>query len=261
MCIFQSVRITFLGTGTSHGIPVIGCTCAVCLSPDPRNRRNRTGVWIREPGGPSAVLDVSSEFRIGALRHGLAHLDFVLLTHGHSDHISGLDDLRVFAQRTGRATPLYANAATMADIRHRFDYAFAPPRDYGGGVPQYEMREVKGSFVEGPWEITPLPVMHGPDSILGYRVNGFAFITDVTTIPEETLDLMRGLDVLALDCLRRQPHSTHLHFDRAVDYARRIGARRTYFIHMGHELEHAETERELPENIRLAYDGLELESP
>lgn len=255
------MKITFLGTGTSHGIPVIGCTCAVCLSPNPKNRRNRTGVWIREAGGPSAVLDVSSEFRISSLRHGLSHVDFVLLTHGHSDHVSGMDDLRVFSQRTGKPTRIYSNAPTLADIRGRFAYAFEPPRHYGGGVPQYDLREADTPFQEGPWRITPLPVLHGPDPILGYRINDFAFVTDVTIIPESTLDRMSGLDVLALDCLRREPHSTHLCLQQAIDYALRIKARRTYFFHLAHDLEHEATEKELPEGVHLAYDGLELESP
>jgi phosphoribosyl 1,2-cyclic phosphate phosphodiesterase len=260
MSIFEGVKIAFLGTGTSHGIPVIGCTCPVCLSPNPKNRRNRTGVWLSDPSGASAIIDVSSEFRLGALRHGMSSLDFVLLTHAHSDHVSGLDDLRVFSQRSGRAVPIYSNADTLADIRHRFAYAFDPPRTYGGGVPQYELREATGPFGAGPWRIVPLPVLHGPDTILGWRVGDFAFITDVTVIPESTLDLMRGLDVLALDCLRRQPHSTHLGLPQALEYARRIRARRTFFVHMAHELEHEEMERELPEGIRPAYDGLEVES-
>jgi phosphoribosyl 1,2-cyclic phosphate phosphodiesterase len=281
------MRITFLGTGTSHGVPVIGCTCAVCLSPNPKNRRNRIGVWLHEgaqpPGsdlshfghtshtshtdqaakavpGLSAVIDVSSEFRSAALAFGLKRLDFVLLTHGHSDHVSGLDDLRIFSQTSGLPMPVYADARTLGEIRSRFAYAFSPPREYGGGTPQYELREVTDGFRQGNWRVTPLPVMHGPEPILGFRVNDFAFITDVTVIPESTLALLGGLDVLVLDCLRKQPHSTHLSLDQAVAYARRIGAKRTYFIHLTHDLEHEETEAGLPENIRVAYDGLELES-
>ena len=255
------MRVTFLGTGTSHGIPVIGCGCAVCQSPDPRNRRNRTGVWLREGDGSqaSAVIDVSGEFRVASLRFGLKRLDFALLTHAHSDHVSGLDDLRVFSQTSGQAVPLYGDARTLEDVRHRFAYAFRPPLNYGGGVPQYELRTVTGPFRAGPWSITPLPVLHGPDTILGYRIDGFAFITDVTVIPDATLELLRGLDVLALDCLRREPHSTHLCLPQAVEYALRIGARRTFFVHMGHELEHGETESGLPPGLRLAFDGLELE--
>ncbi len=254
------MRITFLGTGTSHGIPVIGCTCKVCLSTNPKNHRNRTGVWIEDGDGTSAVIDVSSEFRVAALRFGLKRLDFALLTHTHSDHVSGLDDLRIFSQRSGKGMPIYANAHTLADVRQRFAYAFNPVRDYGGGVPQYDLHEIFNPLKVAGMQITPLPVLHGPDTILGFRINNFAFITDVTVIPEPTLDLMHGLDILALDCLRREPHSTHLCLDQAIAYARRIRAKRTYFIHMTHDLEHEETEKELDADLRLAYDGLVLES-
>jgi phosphoribosyl 1,2-cyclic phosphate phosphodiesterase len=255
------VKIAFLGTGTSHGIPVIGCTCAVCTSPDPRNRRNRTGIWLSDRGGFSTLLDVSCEFRLSALRHGISRMDAVLLSHAHSDHIMGLDDLRIFSQRSGQPVPLYANAATLEEVKRRFDYAFAPPREYGGGVPQYQLREADRPFDLGPWRVTPLPVLHGPNTILGYRVDDFAFITDVSKIPEATLDRMRGLDVLALDCLWKKPHSTHLSLSQAMEYATRIGARRTYFIHLAHDLEHEETQAQLPAGQFVAWDGLEIESP
>ncbi len=322
------MRVTFLGTGTSHGIPVIGCTCAVCASPNPKNRRNRIGVWLHEgpahtgrdltekghaeaktsanaktagsashvacndgapiipgsdvrpgaetiaspipgaaadttsdraPQGLSAVIDISSEFRLACLDRGLKRLDFALLTHAHSDHVSGLDDLRIFSQTTGKAMPIYSDNRTLEDIRARFAYAFNPPKEYGGGTPQYDLREVTGVFQVGGWRITPLPVMHGPEPILGFRIGNFAFITDVTVIPESTLALLDGLDVLALDCLRKRPHSTHLSLDQAIAYAKRIQARRTYLIHLTHELEHEETENDLPPEIRVAYDGLEIE--
>lgn len=281
------MRVTFLGTGTSHGIPVIGCTCAVCESANPKNRRNRIGVWLHEgpphrgrdltekghaedsaatasaavpaAQGTSAVIDVCGEFRIACLDRGLKRLDFVMLTHAHSDHVSGMDDLRIFSQTSGKPVPIYADARTLRDIRARFGYAFNPPKSYGGGTPQFDLREVTDGFREGGWDIIPLPVMHGPEPILGFRVNGFAFITDVTVIPESTLALMKGLDVLALDCLRKRPHSTHLSLDQAVAYAKRIGAKRTYLIHLTHELEHEETENGLPPEIRVAYDGLELD--
>jgi phosphoribosyl 1,2-cyclic phosphate phosphodiesterase len=281
------MRVTFLGTGTSHGIPVIGCACAVCTSSNPRNRRNRIGVWLHEgpahvgrdfsergrgeapetagpmaepvPRGQSAVIDVSCEFRAAALANGLKHLDFVLLTHAHSDHASGLDDLRIFSQVGGKPMPIYADARTLGEVRQRYAYAFDARKSYGGGVPQYDLREAAAPFREGSWKVTPLPVLHGPEPILGYRVGGFAFITDVTVIPESTLDLLGGLDVLALDCLRLRPHSTHLHFDQAVAYARRIGARRTFMIHMTHDFDHDELEAMLPEGMRAAYDGLTVE--
>ena len=252
------MKAAFLGTGTSHGIPVIGCRCAVCTSQDPRNKRNRTGVWLHDDTR-SVVIDVSTDFRAGALRHGMRHLDAALLTHAHADHISGLDDLRIFSQVSGKAVPLYSSVGTLDDIRKRFAYAFAPPKAYGGGAPQYDLREAAEPFDVAGWQVTPLPVMHGPEPILGWRVNDFALITDVTEIPESTLALMHGLKVLALDCLRDKPHSTHLWFQQAVDYAKRIGAEMTYFIHMCHELEHVATEARLPSEIRLGYDGLELD--
>ncbi len=252
------MQAAFLGTGTSHGIPVIGCACGVCQSPDPRNHRNRLGIWLHD-AERSVVIDVSGDFRLGALRHGLRRLDAALLTHAHADHISGLDDLRIFSQVTGRAVAVYGSADTLRAVRKRFDYAFDPPKIYGGGVPQYDLHEVTKPFEVAGWGVTPLPVCHGPDPIFGYRVGGFALVTDVTVIPDSTLELLQGLDVLALDCLRLLPHSTHLSLEGALGYARRIGARRTFFIHMCHDLDHAETEARLPENIRLAYDGLELE--
>jgi phosphoribosyl 1,2-cyclic phosphate phosphodiesterase len=211
------------------------------------------------PRGHSAVIDVSNEFRVGALRSGLTHLDLVLLTHAHSDHASGLDDLRIFSQVSGHAMPIYGDERTLSEVRQRYSYAFDTQKAYGGGIPQYELREIAGAFEAGPWRVTPLPVMHGPEPILGYRIGNFAFITDVTVIPESTLDLLKGLDVLALDCLRPKPHSTHLSYDQAVEYARRIGARKTFMIHMTHELEHADMEKSLPAGMAPAYDGLTVE--
>jgi phosphoribosyl 1,2-cyclic phosphate phosphodiesterase len=251
------MEISFFGTGTSHGIPVIGCRCAVCASPDPRNRRNRPGVWLHDDGH-SIMLDVPGDFRAGALRHGMTRLDAALLTHAHADHVSGLDDLRIFSQVSGQAVPLYGSPSTLEEVRQRFAYAFAPPKNYGGGAPQFDLRIASAPFEFLGWKITPLPVWHGPEPILGYRVNDFALLTDVTEIPESTLDSLKGLKVMALDCLREKPHSTHLGFQQSVDYARRIGAETTYFVHMCHELEHAATESRLPPEIRLAYDGLEL---
>lgn len=251
------MQITFLGTGTSYGIPVIGCTCDVCTSPDPRNKRNRTGVWIHGPGY-SGIIDVSSEFRIAALNFGLTNLDFALLTHSHSDHISGMDDLRIFSQNTGNAVPLFGDQKTLDEIIIKYAYAFTAPKGYGGGVPQFNLTVVEKTFEFAGLSITPIPVFHGPETIFGYRLGNFAFLTDLTKIPESSLGFLQGLDVLALDCLRMEPHSTHLCFEESVRYAKLIGAKQTYFVHMAHSLDHAYCEALLPSDIRLAYDGLEV---
>jgi len=263
---FNRMQITFLGTGSSHGIPVLGCECEVCLSPNPKNQRNRTGVWVKGSDGRSGIIDISSEFRISALKYGLKTVDWLLLTHTHSDHISGLDDLRIFSQRHGKATPIYADRRSIEDVKYRFAYAFNSTKNYGGGVPQFEMHEIGNEFSNeltnhfslGTTKIVPLPILHGPEPIFGFRLNDFAFITDVTIIPDSTLELMQGLEALALDCLRPEPHSTHLGLNQAIAYAEKIKAKRTYFIHMTHELEHEATEKILPEGMFMAYDGLEL---
>ena len=264
------MQITFLGTGSSHGIPVLGCDCEVCSSPNPKNRRNRTGVWVKGSDGQSGIIDISSEFRVSSLQYGLKTVDWLLLTHTHSDHISGLDDLRIFSQRHGKATPIYADQRSIEDVKYRFAYAFNSTKNYGGGVPQFDMHEIKNEFSNdrsnnfsnefylGTTKIVPLPILHGPESILGFRLNDFAFITDVTVIPDSTIVMMQGLEALALDCLRPDPHSTHLGLDQAIEYAKKIGAQKTYFIHMTHELEHEATEKKLPEGIFMAYDGLTL---
>jgi phosphoribosyl 1,2-cyclic phosphate phosphodiesterase len=251
------MQVTFLGTGTSHGIPVIGCNCPVCMSTDTRNHRNRTCIWLHDEQ-QSALIDIGSEFRLAALKNGLSQLDFVLVTHAHSDHIAGMDDLRIFSQRTGKPMAVYGDPATLEGIRVRFPYAFGDPKSYGGGVPQFHMVEIHKTFQVGNWKITPLPVMHGPEPILGFRVGNFAMITDVTTIPDSTLELLKGVEVLALDCLRRAPHSTHLHLAKSIEYAKTIGAKQTYMIHLAHDLEHEATEAELPESCHVAYDGLTL---
>jgi phosphoribosyl 1,2-cyclic phosphate phosphodiesterase len=210
-------------------------------------------------GESSLLIDISSEFRIGALREGLTDVNATLLTHAHSDHISGLDDLRVFNHRSQRANPIYGSASTLQEVKERFAYAFAPPKSYGGGTPQFELHTIDGPFHAGSVPVIPLPVWHGPDAIFGYRIGDFAFITDVTVIPDETLLQLKGLKALALDCLRREPHTTHLHLAKSIEYAQQIGAEKTWLIHMTHELGHAETEKELPPEIRLAYDGLTLD--
>jgi phosphoribosyl 1,2-cyclic phosphate phosphodiesterase len=253
------MRITFLGTGTSHGIPVIGCDCAVCRSRDPRDRRSRASVFV-ETGGRRLLIDAAPELRLQAVAAGIRGADALLLTHAHADHIGGLDDLRVFSERSGEDFPVFGPGPALARVRERFDYVFRPTQP-GGGKPRLALRPVARPFVLGRVLVTPLPVWHGRLRVFGYRLGRFAYITDVSRIPPETYPKLKHLDVLVLDALRHEPHSTHFHLARALAEARRIGAKRTYFTHICHRLGHRGTQAALPPSVFLAHDGLVLNLP
>ncbi len=262
----STVRVTLLGTGTSTGIPVVGCRCRVCTSDDPRDRRLRCAAYVEaapEAGGAvRLVIDTGPDFRQQALTYGVEAVDAVLVTHHHFDHVVGLDDLRPFFFGNPRPIPIYASPETAAVLREMFGYIF---RDGTyPGISKLELREVEtGPFVVesrysggGRVEVTPIPAMHGALPVLGYRVGRFAYLTDVSAIPEASMPLLEGLDVLVLDALRRAPHPTHLSLDEATALAWKVGARETYFVHMTHSVLHAEEDAALPEGIHLAYDGL-----
>lgn len=258
------VTVTLLGTGTSTGIPVIGCGCRVCRSADPRDERTRCACLVRV-GGLHLVIDTGPDFRRQALREGLGRVDAVLFTHHHFDHVAGVDDLRPFLFENRRPIPCYARPDTAAVLRRMFGYIF----DDGTypGVPDLALHEVTGAFdVAGRYEpglsvrVVPVEVFHGDMPLYGYRIGRFAYLTDTSRIPEASYAQLAGLDVLVLDALRRAPHPTHFSIDEAVAAARRIGARRTYLIHLTHSVLHAEEEARLPEGIRLGYDGLTFEA-
>jgi phosphoribosyl 1,2-cyclic phosphate phosphodiesterase len=251
------MNVTFLGTGTSTGVPVVGCRCAVCTSEDPRNRRLRQSVKI-EAGGKHFLIDTTPDLRAQLLRAPIPRLDFILFTHSHSDHLMGLDDVRPFNFRQREAVHAFANAHTAKAIRRAFSYIWNDTQ-IGGGKPQLDLHEIDGPFTHEGIEIVPIPVRHGDWTILGFRLGAFAYVTDTNGIPEESLALLEGVDVLALDGLRPTPkHPTHFTIDEAVSVAQRIGARMTYLIHLTHEVDHETVEKTLPENVRLAWDGLEL---
>jgi phosphoribosyl 1,2-cyclic phosphate phosphodiesterase len=254
------MRIVFLGTGTSYGVPVIGCSCRTCSSPDPRDARYRASILVEE-GGSSVVVDAGPEFRLQALRAGVRRLDALLLTHAHADHVNGLDDVRPL---TGDAVlPVYGNAETLAETRERFLYIFKETQA-GGGKPRIELREAGASVEAGSLRFVPLPILHGSLPILGWRSGKFAYITDCSELPESTLPLLAGVEVLAINGLRRRPHATHFSIGQAIAAARRIGARRTWLVHMNHESTHAELEETCAREggdvgARPAWDGLDLE--
>ena len=253
-----ALRITVLGSGTSVGVPTVGCHCAVCNSADPRDKRLRPSILVTSEGH-NIVIDTTPDFRTQILRANVDRLDAILYTHAHADHIMGLDDVRPFNFRQGRHIPIYASGKTLEAIQRAFFYVFedAPRNTY---VPQLELHELDGS----PFDVlnvpfTPVPVQHGNDRIFGFRFGNAAYLTDHSSIPESSMEMLHGLDVLFLDALRHKPHPTHSTVQRSIETASALQARRTFFTHICHDLPHVKTEMSLPPNVFLAFDGLEIE--
>jgi phosphoribosyl 1,2-cyclic phosphate phosphodiesterase len=275
------MRVTVLGSGTSHGVPAIGCDCEVCRSADPRDRRTRPSIVIDlgdgrasagradltpfASGVRSILVDTSTDLRAQALANHVRRVDAILFTHTHADHVFGLDDVRRYNQMQRGPIPCYGDAQTVADLRRVFAYIFEAPRQQGGGLPQLSLFSIAGPFTLGGVEIVPVPLFHGVLPVLGFRIGAFAYLTDCNRIPDASWRLLTadgGVRTLILDALRHRPHSTHFSVDEAVDVARRLGAERAYFTHICHDLPHAATSARLPPGIELAYDGLVLdESP
>lgn len=249
-------RLLFLGTGTSVGVPVVGCGCAVCASDDLRNRRSRTSVVLGLPGG-TLLIDTTPDLRMQLLREGIGRVDAILYTHDHVDHVYGLDDIRPLCYQKGGPLPVYCEARVERRIRRAFDYAFEPQVAPGGGLPKMTFQQIDTR----PFEllgatITPLRLRHGIFDVLGFRFGNVAYCTDTNEIPESTWPLLENLDLLVLDCLRAKPHPTHLSITEAIAVAQRVAARRTLFVHMSHEVDHAAVAATLPAGMDLAFDGL-----
>ena len=235
---------------------MIGCDCATCRSSDPHDKRWRPSVYLEMDDGNAVLVDAGPDIRAQALTFQVRRVDAIIFTHGHADHIMGLDDVRRFNAIQQRAMPCYGDAATLNDLRRTFFYAFDPSTPRGGGLPQLELFRIVGPFCIGRQEIVPVPIFHGQRPILGLRIGTFAYLTDCSRIPDESWALLEGLDLLVLDALRETPHPTHFSLAEAIDVARRIAPRRTCFTHMCHNLRHADTCAKLPHGIELAYDGL-----
>jgi len=256
------VRLTFLGTGTSFGIPQIGCSCAVCTSRDPRDKRNRTGVVV-EADGATILVDTPPELRLGMVRAGIGAVDAVLYTHDHADHTHGIDDLRALSGHHRGTLPIYGPADALERIRLKFDYIFDPlarpiPGSSRPDVTLHPLEPGVEASVAGQ-KVLPLRFSHGPSDVFGYRIGPLAYLTDVKTVPAAERAALRGLDVLVLNALFHRSHPTHLSIPEAVEAARAIGARRTYLTHLTHETAHASLLAELPPAVEPAYDGLVVE--
>lgn len=253
----QPLTITVLGSGTSVGVPTIGCSCPVCLSPDPRDRRLRPSVLVSFDGH-NVLIDTTPDLREQALRSGIRQLDAVLYTHSHADHILGLDDIRPFNFHRKEPIPVYGSSPTIEHIRHTFSYIFES-RQSESSRPKIETRV----FDHQPVELfgcafEPLPLEHGSGRTYGFRFGSAAYLTDHSEIPPETLERLQGLDVLFLDALRRRPHPTHSTIEKSLAHVEQLKPKRAFFTHICHELMHARVEETLPPNVRLAYDGLQI---
>jgi phosphoribosyl 1,2-cyclic phosphate phosphodiesterase len=258
--------LTFLGTGTSMGVPTLGCTCAVCRSAmdpagDPRNRRTRPSIRL-EYGGHVVLIDTGPDFHAQALRERVDRVDAVFYTHHHADHILGMDDLRPLSFKNAHDLPLYADEPTTEVIRRVFAYTFRTVDRYptSARVQIHPLPTEPGAYVDlfGA-HFQRVPVIHGREIITGYRFGAAAYLTDMSDLAPESIPMLQGLDVLILDALRREPHPSHSHLEKSVQIAELLKPRRAFFTHMSHDLDHAATEETLPANIRLAYDGLKLE--
>jgi phosphoribosyl 1,2-cyclic phosphate phosphodiesterase len=250
--------VTFLGTGTSHGVPMIGCDCPTCRSTDPRDRRSRPSVLVELAGGPSVLVDTSPDLRAQALALDIRRVDAVLFTHSHADHVLGLDEVRRYNAIQRATIPCYGGADTIAEIRRTFAYVFDPPQQ-GGGVPKIALFPLGGPFCLGRHTVVPVPVLHGTQQVLAYRFGPFAYLTDCSAIPEASWRLLEGVRTLVVDALRHKPHPTHFTVAQALEVVERLRPRAAYLTHICHDLGHEATSALLPPGVQLAYDGLKLE--
>ena len=254
----QPLEITLLGTGTSQGIPVIGCSCNTCMSQDPRDKRLRTAAFVQS-GDLGLAIDLGPDFRQQMLNNKISNVHAVLLTHEHNDHISGLDDIRPINYKYDREIPVYTSSRSLLEIRRRFFYAFDPDYYYPGKPRVSGVAISDLPFTIGHTMITPIPVDHGDMAVYGFRIGNLAYITDAKTIPASSMELLKGVEVLILNALRFKSHPTHLNIEEAIAVVDRIEPRLTYFTHISHDLGlHEDVNTILPAHIRLGYDGLKV---
>ncbi len=253
----MSFKLTILGSGSSAGTPAVGCLCKTCRSTNPKNNRTRCSSLVTLDDGKNILIDTSPDLRQQSLREGIRKIDAVLFTHIHADHCHGIDDLRAFCQINKKQIPIYGNVEVIEQLKLKFDYAISEPNGF------WDKPVLSTNIIDAPINIfntiiIPVPVFHGKSLINGYRIGNMAYITDVSEIPNKSLELLTGLDVLLLDCLRHEPHYTHFGFDQSIEMAKKINAKETHLIHMTHSFEYEALKNKLPKSIYAGYDGLEL---
>lgn len=262
----MEATLTFLGTGTSMGVPTLGCECEVCTSAvsaggDPRNRRTRPSLRLVY-NNHTVLIDTGQDFHAQAIRENIRHVDAVLYTHGHADHILGFDDLRPLSFQIPGGLPIYADTETLDTLKRVFDYTFRTDNRYPTSA-RVQLHPLNEAAAGAGFDLfgacfQRIPVTHGRQTITGYRFGSAAYLTDMSDIPSESITLLQDLDILILDALRRQPHPSHSHLERSLEYVEKLKPKRAFFTHISHDLDHATTEAELPPNVRLACDGLQL---
>jgi len=252
------MEITFLGTGTSHGVPQIGCKCEVCTSKFHKNKRTRSSILIKN-NSQSILVDTSTDFRFQAIKNKIEKIDAILYTHFHADHVHGIDDLRMFNEIQGGALPIYGNNLTIKMLKEMFPYIFCGAIQLGGGMPSLSPYVTEEEFEISGLKILPIKAFHGKLEISGYRINDFAYLTDCSFIPDESMEKLHDLKLLVLGALRYRKHPTHFTLDEACEIIAKLRPEKAYLTHIAHDLEHRKVNQELPKNIKLAFDGMKLE--
>lgn len=253
----MKATLTVLGSGTSMGVPTIGCTCRVCSSTDPHDKRTRPSIML-EYAGHCVLIDTTPDFREQAIREKIRRIDAILYTHAHADHILGLDDVRPLSFRRDEKIPLYADEATASAMERMFEYIFDPNYKFGG-IARVSMNRLNGSVELYGARFEPVTIIHGETEILGFRFGQAAYLTDFSEIPPASMARLRDLDILFLDALRHNPHPTHSTVANSLRLVKELNPKRAFFTHISHDLAHEETNKTFPHNVRLAHDGLRLE--